>query len=177
MTALTIAQLARRRQQEVTSRARNLAKQAFIERLADSSSDLPLDEKVQRTLQVNRPNIQDPANLQAEEPMPVRLHPVDLVVTEIIAEYGHDFEGRVTRAAELVKSGRVDFSEHKTVYHPHGKTGFFECQCSDSKFRKPRSKIGCACKHCWSLFIQMTLETQARETAYAHQLDKIERRR
>jgi hypothetical protein len=174
----TLSQLARRRQVERTKAAKQLARAAFVEHLAATSSETPLDEKVQRMLQVNRPNVKDPAQLQEiEEPAPARLHPVDMVVAEIIAEYGHDYDGRVTRAAELVKSGRVDFSEHKTVFYPHGKTGFFECQCGDAKFRKPRSKIGCACKHCWSLFIQMTLETQARETAYAHLLDKIERRR
>jgi hypothetical protein len=174
--AVTIAQLYKRNKRERTNAAKQLARAAFVERLAATPSETPLDEKVQRMLQVNRPNIQDPAQLQeTEEPAPVQLHPVDAAAIELQAQHG-DFGGRLARAAEMAKAS-ADLSRYGTTYNPAGKTGFYQCGCEDARFRASKWAMGAGCKHALQLHLNRIITQEAETVAYRRMIDKAERRR
>jgi hypothetical protein len=110
------------------------------------------------------------------EELPSPLHPVDQITADIVAIYGGDFDGRLQRAAEMVKQGTLDLARHETTYHPEGQ-GFWSCQCADAKHRSPRWQHGTACKHGLGGFIQMTLESQTRQAGQRRLIDRIEARR
>lgn len=101
----------------------------------------------------------------------------DAIAADIIAEYGHDFGGRIERALELVKAGETEFPHYNTSYAPIGFYGLRVCFCKDAQHRAPRANWGVACKHCLAQEIKHRLDSEAEATAYRKHTDRFERYR
>jgi len=103
--------------------------------------------------------------------------PVDMAAAELIAEYGHDFEGRLERAVELVKAGKTEFPHYETSYDLSGFYGLRSCQCPDAEHRNPRAKFGAACKHALAQEIALRLAQDSERVAQAEWTEETQRKR
>lgn len=124
MTALSIAQLAKRSKREAAARTREAIRLATVEKLAAlPASEASLTERVDNLLRFSRPGCQDPA----EATLPAPVNSIDAAAAELQAQHG-DFGGRLERAVELAKV-KADLSKYGTTYNPATLSGFYLCGC------------------------------------------------
>jgi hypothetical protein len=104
-----------------------------------------------------------------------RLSPAAQIAQILATEYP-EHEKRIGLALALVEAGQLK-SEYKTTYDPATYYGRYECNCPDSRHRRPRAKFGAACKHCFALEIARLVEAERKAVAYRKLADDIERSR
>lgn len=123
------------------------------------------------------PTTADLEEITTEVRSKMEIDPADLAAAELIAEYGHDFEGRVERAAELVKAGQTDFPQYETSFDPSGFYGLRSCQCPDAQHRNPRAKFGAACKHCLAQELAARIGQEAEAVNTREWVEEAQRKR